>query len=342
MRFSPVLVVLVACGSSTGATIDARPGDGARAADAADATDAISTRDAVTGPTTITTLSGPAIVTWPIDATGDVAPSHIITGSNTQLGDAQRDPAGLAIAADGTIYVSTETSLLAFAPGATGDVAPIRTIAGSNALASGAFLSIALDPTGATLYAATNNSVLMFDSGANGDVAPTKILAGGATTIDSPTTIAVLGGQLYVGDSTPSQMAVFDATASGNVAPTRLFTVGDLIYGIALDPAGDIIVGRSAEAAPSQLSIYAADATGSDAPIGSLGGSATGILAPGGVAIDASGTIYVANAVATFMGNHPSLLVFAPGSTGNVAPMRTIAGTTTGLLGGIGMPVVVH
>ena len=56
-------------------------------------------------------------------------------------------------------------------------------------------------------------------------------------------------------------------------------------------------------------------------------GSTTGLVAPGTVAIDAALNAYV------FDTQTATISEFAAGATGNVAPIRTIAGSNTGLGG---------
>ena len=67
-------------------------------------------------------------------ATGNVAPIHTISGSNTGLSDGGGFKFGLAVSqTSGDIFVSNpvSNSILVFAANATGNVAPIQTIAGS-------------------------------------------------------------------------------------------------------------------------------------------------------------------------------------------------------------------
>jgi hypothetical protein len=59
-----------------------------------------------------------------------------------------------------------------------------------------------------------------------------------------------------------------------------------------------------------------------------IGGSNTGLVTPGSVAVDASRNVYV------FDSTTATISEFAAGATGNVAPIRTIAGSKTGLNGG--------
>jgi hypothetical protein len=61
-----------------------------------------------------------------------------------------------------------------------------------------------------------------------------------------------------------------------------------------------------------------------------IGGSNTGLIAPATVAVDASFNVYV------FDAKTDAISEFAAGATGNVAPIRTISGSNTGLSNGGG------
>ena len=94
---------------------------------------------------------------------------------------------------------------------------------------------------------------------------------------------------------------------------------------MALDPVNaDIYVANSGT---SSVAIYSPGATGDAAPIGTITGANTGIDWPFGVASDTSGNIYVATCgnICDIHAAPPSLLEFAAGSVGNVAPIRRSA-----------------
>jgi sugar lactone lactonase YvrE len=105
--------------------------------------------------------------------------------------------------------------------------------------------------------------------------------------------------------------------------------------GIALDSHGNIYVtddrgtighGSNVDA----INVYPAGSKDNAKPSSSVAGAETGLHDPYGVAVDATGTIYVAN----FQGGPSmsgSVTSYAPGSTGDAKPRASIVGPDTGL-----------
>jgi hypothetical protein len=126
---------------------------------------------------------------------------------------------------------------------------------------------------------------------------------------------------------------VYPTGATGNVAPIQTIAGGstgiDLPYDVALDASGNIYVSNYDN---NSITIYAPGATGNVAPIGRISGSSTDLLDPEGIGIDPiNGDIDVLSLNGP--SGNPSILVFPPGSNGNVAPSEVIEGSKTGLAG---------
>ena len=83
--------------------------------------------------------------------------------------------------------------------------------------------------------------------------------------------------------------------------------------------------------AGNQILVFAPDATGNAAPVRTIAGSNTGLSLPIGVALDASGNLYVANRMGA------GVTVYAPGASGNVAPLRTL--TASGMQAAEGVAI---
>jgi len=131
-------------------------------------------------------------------------------------------------------------------------------------------------------------------------------------------------GQLFVSAFLPDGGRAVDVFAPGanNCAkPKRtIFDEG----GLAIDNNNLLYVANSKTAT---IDIFPA---GSSTMQAQIGGSNTGLVAPGTVAVGASLNVYA------FDTKTATISEFAAGATGNVAPIRTISGSKTGLNGGNG------
>jgi hypothetical protein len=241
-----------------------------------------------------------SILVIPATANGTVSPTSILTG-----------PAGvfftgLAVDGAGNAYVGAETfgtgggsggppltsvEILAYAPGASGG-SPTRTISSTSLqVNSGGINALAVDTAG-NLYVS-------------------GILA-----------------------SLGSGIAVFSPSANGNVVPTKVIggtatTIVDLAATpVAVDSAGNIYIPDGNPLAPESILIFNSSANGNVPPTSTLGGPATTLNFIGGLALDSDGNIYVSNGPNT-PNALPEILEFSAGSTGNVAPIRTISGSAT-------------
>jgi hypothetical protein len=131
-------------------------------------------------------------------------------------------------------------------------------------------------------------------------------------------------GQLFVSAFLPEggrAVEVFAPGANGCVKPKR--TISDE-GGLAIDSNNLLYVANSKTAT---IDIFPA---GSSTMQAQIGGSNTGLVAPGAVAVDASLNVYV------FDTTTATISEFAAGAHGNAAPIRTISGSNTGLSGGNG------
>lgn len=104
--------------------------------------------------------------------------------------------------------------------------------------------------------------------------------------------------------------------------------------------ASTVATGAGAATAHAQTSVVVAEngagngaistfvAGAGSTPVRRITGSLTALASPEQIAGDRSGNLYVANSAG-------SITVYPPTATGNVAPLRKIAGTATGLGGGV-------
>lgn len=271
-----------------------------------------------------------------LTATGNVAPAATITGAATAL----NTPAFITLdTVNDRLYVANNGSfsVLIFdnISTKTGNVAPERIITGANTnLVTPTDVSV--DTTLDLLYVADDTDIFVFGSAstANGNVAPVHDLVVSfsisAIFIDAP------NDTLYVADTVNNAIHVYNSasTLDGPVtanrtiqgAATHLANPG----GVQLDGSGRLVVSNSSASGPS-ITIYAnaSAVNGNAAPSGEIKGSTTGFVIPDQIVVDKTGTGTVYNADS----GAGRVAVFANLSTatGNIAPTRTLSGTTTTL-----------
>lgn len=143
-------------------------------------------------------------------------------------------------------------------------------------------------------------------------------------------------GNLYVANNNFSSVTVYASGASGDAAPIR--TIAGPATGLqgplalALDSTGNLYVANAAKDSDvNTVTVYGPGANGNVAPVRSISGSDTGLAQPSGLAVDASGDLFVTNADAGPNPGDGSVTVYASGVSGNVAPIRSIKGNLTQL-----------
>jgi DNA-binding beta-propeller fold protein YncE len=89
----------------------------------------------------------------------------------------------------------------------------------------------------------------------------------------------------------------------------------------------------------ASITVYAPGSKGDIKPVATIGGKRTQLYYPGGIALDSKGNIYVLNDDVTnfscggifFLEGTQPILIFAPDSNGDAAPIAAIGGPFTGL-----------
>jgi hypothetical protein len=296
--------------------------------------------------------NGANVLVFAPSAGGNTAPIRTIT---MQGGESALD---VDVAFDGTTYVLEQSGLTiqvaTYAPNASGTATPLRT---ATAFGKNIRLNVAGDLL-ESAFGAGNGALEIVSASASGSTQPISSIGGPATGLALPTKAACdATGAVWVADALSDVVAQFPASASGNVAPSATLS-GDLtgaVYdpvGVAVDPSGTIyatepggnftaMLGPAGggilpvdTGIPPSVHVFAPSAGQYTTPV-SISGPATGLTDPETIAVDALGTIYVVNGDA-HTGANQRVLVFAAGSSGNVAPSRTITSSALSKAGGIG------
>jgi hypothetical protein len=152
--------------------------------------------------------------------------------------------------------------------------------------------------------------------------------------LSGPSGIAYHAGNLYVTNSSAYSVTVYPSGAGRR--PNPIVTISGektelaIPQGIAVDSADNIYVANQGvvNLAPASVTIYRAGDKGNVAPIGRISGPKTGLESPNALALDSHGYIYVVNK-SDSPKKTDSITVYSPGSDGDAAPVRMIAGPAT-------------
>ena len=130
---------------------------------------------------------GGSVEEFAATANKDAVPLRVIAGLDTKL----VNPRGIALDAQGQIYVTTSSSVLLFATDSSGDAPPLRVISGSSTMLGSAG-EIVVDSGGNMFVAsAGKNALLEFAAGVTGNAAPIGAIAGPSTQLNGPTGIGI-------------------------------------------------------------------------------------------------------------------------------------------------------
>jgi hypothetical protein len=234
-----------------------------------------------------------------------------------------------------------------------GSISATNSIAVPGLTTSGPILQgIAVDPAGElfvgeqlTLGSNPTGEVLVFAAGAGSNASPVRTIVGTNTQLELPYSLTVdATGDVFVGQLL-GDVLEFAAGASGNVAPMRTLKVmGETntgisaVLGMGVDAIGNLYIANDM-ANVSDILVFAPSANGDEAPIRTIAGSATLMIGNTvGVAVDTAGNICVSTESITPA--FEAVLEFAVGANGNVAPIREITGSNTGLSGNVSNPVL--
>jgi sugar lactone lactonase YvrE len=150
--------------------------------------------------------------------------------------------------------------------------------------------------------------------------------------LDSAGNIYVVNEGIQSGDqsSDPPSVTIYRAGSNGDDAPMARIRGSKTglknSQAIALDSHGYIYVSNQGEnEKPDTITVYTPGSKGNVAPARVISGPATLLSAPEGIAVDSSGRLFVSSGAAgPAQSSNAAVLIFAPGSNGNVAPFASI------------------
>lgn len=288
---------------------------------------------------------------YPAGANGNVAPLHVVAGKKTGLFEAGGccvpqsawyDPADKSLWTCRTFSKYISRFSTDHGRRSWGNVKPDSELAISAKTVSCG--GVAVTSKGEIVADDINKAfVATWQPNATGSAAPMRTIAGSHTGLYLPSQITFdTGGDYIVSDrcrppkcsgTDAGAILTFDANADGNAAPLRTIAGAKTQLSgpnrIAFDPIHNMIY--AANLSTSTITAYPAGSSGNVEPTIYIHGSKTALWNPDAIAIDKAGYLYVGNEPLVPGPPPASILVFAPGANGNVAPVRIIQGTKTQL-----------
>ncbi len=275
-----------------------------------------------------------SIAVFSLQAYGNATPLSVIRGTKTSLDGS----GGIAVDRAGNTYASNRVAdadwkITSYAAGSSGNVSPLTKIEGGKT-GLGYPTGVAVDSSGKIYVAnpqAGYTSITVYAAGTTGNTPPVSTIRGPHTRLNFPYGVTLdAADNIYAANTSGNSITVYSAGASGDAAPIR--TIRGSKTGLSGPVAEDVgangnlyvaNLGMGSHPSPT-ITVYAAGANGNVKPIVTIGGSATRLSQPDGVAVGPAGGIYVANTAG------PNILVFGKGAHGNTAPNRVIHGSNTG------------
>jgi hypothetical protein len=289
---------------------------------------------------------------YPATANGNVAPTRVIIGRKTGLFGAggccvpqsawfDRDDKSIWTCRTFSKFVSRFSTN--HGQNSWGNVKPnAKLVISPRTVSCG---GVALTSAGEIVADDSNNAfVATWRAGSTGSASPIRRIVGPATDLFIPSEITFDSEGDYIvsdrctppkclGEGFNGEILTFDANADGNVPPLRrLGGAKTRLAGpdrIAFDPIHNMIYAANLYA--STITAYPAGSAGNVAPTIFIHGKKTQLFNPDAIAVDKAGYLYVGNEPLVPAFPPASILVFAPGANGNVAPIQIIEGSKTRL-----------
>ncbi len=228
------------------------------------------------------------------------------------------------------IYVADACSheVASFSAFASGAVVPRTVISGPHTRLESQ-TGLFVDDT--NLWVTSFQHLLRFDPNQTGDTPPLSFIGGNLSVLNATTNgVSIdLAGREYVTNFSPPAIDVFAQGATFSATPQQQITgpATGLVHptGLALDSSQNIWI---ADVNGQEIEEFSRLANRNAAPLVKIAGPATQLSFPFGVFVDTSGNIWAVNVNGA---HRNTVLEFAHGAHGNVAPIHVITGPATQL-----------
>jgi hypothetical protein len=292
-----------------------------------------------------------SITVYQTSASGNTAPVATISGSNTQL----QNPWELSEDASGDLYVASQGpsgTILVFAHGASGNVAPIRVIAGPLTGLSTALYAATVDKTTGKIFAMAQvaggdggaSELLRFASNASGNEAPGAASQGDLNSpwqlaFDSTGKDIIESSAGVCCDAFSAGIYTYEKQFANGANPTEPYAIDNFgNWGIADDPTTKTYLVSGADGAEAGIFRFQEDTVGHGGYDGgtpsytpAVASVITSDTCGSQLALGPDRNIYVVQSTHNGRCATDAVYVYQHDASGNIAPLRVLAGAATHL-----------
>lgn len=169
------------------------------------------------------------------------------------------------------------------------------------------------------------DALAFYPENASGNTAAEREISGGATGLNLPRDLEVVGNEIFVANQFGNSITVFSTLDSGNATPTRTIAGGSTQLanpvGLVVNQSEIFVANRNA-GNPGSILVFSANDDGDATPTREITGNNTGLMAPEAIFVTDT-EIFVTDLEAE------AVFVFPRAADGNVTPSRTLAGSNT-------------
>ena len=248
--------------------------------------------DAKNGELWVANFGGHTITVYPLDASGDAAPTRTIQRAagrapSLMIGNRARSPSIRRVTScSSRSRASADCGVRR--SGTDGDARRVRAIEGQKTMLGRTMHAIAHDAVHDEIFVPQQfgQGILVFDGKSNGQVAPKRVIEGPDTQLTALDRLGVdpINNEIYVPEG--RKLLVFPRDGKGNVKPIRILEGPDTTMlaarAVAVDPVRNLIVvsatpygANAGDERTSELAIFDRTASGNTRPLRVITGMAS-------------------------------------------------------------------
>ncbi len=260
-----------------------------------------------------------SISVYNIDDSGNVVPIRTIAGANTGIDG----PEKIFTTAEELFITNVLGSIVVFDREANGNASYKRRIQGDMTQLNGSAGGIFIVNGEMFVSSPDNDRINIYNQTDTGNIAPKRSIMGGNTQLNNPSCVFITNNKIFVTNRGSNSITVYGQNSSNDVAPSQVITSAnmDIPHGISVVDGEIFVVSNNG------IHVFRENANGNNVvPVREIMGANTELTLAFGIWVTDTEIFAV-----SYKNN--SILVFNKTDSGNVAPIRKIAGEDAGLTG---------